>query len=63
MTTIGEYTTAGTIECFKIIAQETDFPSIGPTPNIEVDSIRFDTNSNKWEIFLDIGNNLEKKIN
>ena len=52
MTSLGEYCTAGTIRCNKIIATTADLPSGGGGGggDIDVDSINFD---NKWKIYLD----------
>jgi hypothetical protein len=52
MTSLGEFCTAGTIRCNKIIATTADLPSGGGGGggDIDVDSITFD---NKWKIYLD----------
>ena len=51
MTSLGEYCTAGTIQCNKIIATTADLPGGGGGGgDIDVDSINFD---NKWKIYLD----------
>ena len=56
MTSLGEYCSAGTIRCNKIIATEADLPSSGGGGggDIDVDSITFD---NKWKIYLDANSN------
>ena len=56
MTSLGEYCTAGTIRCNKIIATTADLPSSGGGGggDIDVDSITFD---NKWKIYLDANSN------
>jgi len=52
MTSLGEFCTAGTIRCNKIIATTADLPSSGGGGggDIDVDSINFD---NTWKIYLD----------
>ena len=51
MTSLGEFCTAGTIRCNKIIATTADLPGGGGGGgDIDVDSINFD---NKWKIYLD----------
>jgi len=55
MTSLGEFCTAGTIRCNKIIATTADLPSSGGGGgDIDVDSINFD---NKWKIYLDANSN------
>lgn len=55
MTSLGQYCTAGTIECNKIIATTADLPGGGGGGgDIDVDSINFD---NKWKIYLDANSN------
>ncbi len=56
MTSLGEFCTAGTIRCNKIIAISADIPSSGGGGggDIDVDSITFD---NTWKIYLDANSN------
>jgi len=55
MTSLGEFCTAGTIRCNKIIATTAELPSSGGGGgDIDVDSINFD---NKWKIYLDANSN------
>ena len=56
MTSLGEYCSAGTIRCNKIIATEADLPGGGGGGggDIDVDSISFD---NTWKIYLDANSN------
>ena len=55
MTSLGEFCTAGTIQCNKIIATTADLPGGGGGGgDIDVDSINFD---NKWKIYLDANSN------
>jgi len=55
MTSLGEFCTAGTIKCNKIIATDADIPGGGSGGgDIDVDSINFD---NKWKIYLDANSN------
>jgi len=55
MTSLGDFCTAGTIRCNKIIATTADLPGGGGGGgDIDVDSITFD---NKWKIYLDANSN------
>jgi len=56
MTSLGDFCTAGTIRCNKIIATEADLPSSGGGGggDIDVDSITF---NNTWKIYLDANSN------
>jgi len=55
MTSLGEFCSAGTIRCNKIIATTADLPGGGGGGgDIDVDSINFD---NKWKIYLDANSN------
>ena len=56
MTSLGDFCTAGTIRCNKIIATEADLPSSGGGGggDIDVDSINF---NNTWKIYLDANSN------
>ena len=55
MTSLGEFCTAGTIRCNKIIATTADLPGGGGGGgDIDVDSINFD---NTWKIYLDANSN------
>ena len=56
MTSLGEYCSAGTIRCNKIIATEADLPGGGGGGggDIDVDSINF---KNTWKIYLDTNSN------
>ena len=55
MTSLGDFCTAGTIRCNKIIATTADLPSGGGGGgDIDVDSITF---NNTWKIYLDANSN------
>ncbi len=55
MTSLGDFCTAGTIRCNKIIATTADLPGGGGGGgDIDVDSITFD---NTWKIYLDANSN------
>lgn len=54
MTSLGQFCTAGTIKCNKIIATEAEIPGGGGGSDIDVSSINFD---NKWKIYLDTNSN------
>lgn len=55
MTSLGDFCTAGTIRCNKIIATTADLPGGGGGGgDIDVDSINFD---NTWKIYLDANSN------